>query len=83
MEEVLIIEACRSPAGRLLGKLSSLTAPRLLAMVIEEAIRRSGIRPSLIGEVIAGNVLSAGIGQNPARQAPCWQGYPIQSRPSR
>jgi len=69
MENVLIIGAYRSPTGKLLGKLSSLTAPELAAIVIEEALKRSEIKPSRVDEVIMGNVISAGIGQNPARQA--------------
>lgn len=69
MEDVFIIGAYRSPTGRLLGKLSSLTAPELAAIVIEEALKRSEIKPSRVDEVIMGNVISAGIGQNPARQA--------------
>lgn len=69
MENVVIISACRTPVGRFLGKLSSLTAPQLCSKVIEEAVERSGIKSSQVNEVILGNVLTAGIGQNPARQA--------------
>jgi acetyl-CoA C-acetyltransferase len=76
MENVLIVSACRSPVGKLLGKLSSLTAPQIGSLVIEEAIRRSHIKPPLVDEVIMGNVLSAGIGQNPARQSAILSGIP-------
>ncbi len=76
MENVLIIGAYRSPTGRLLGKLSSLTAPELAAIVIEDALKRCEIRPPRVDEVIMGNVLSAGIGQNPARQAALLAGLP-------
>lgn len=69
MENVVIISACRTPTGRLLGKLSSLTAPQLCSRVIEEALKISGIKSSQVNEVILGNVLIAGMGQNPARQA--------------
>lgn len=76
MRDVFIIGAYRSPVGRLLGKLSSLTAPMLSSIVIKESLRRVGIEPSLVDEVIMGNVISAGIGQNPARQAALLTGFP-------
>ncbi len=69
LEEVVIVSALRTPTGRLLGALSSLSAPELAACVIAETIERTGVRPSQVGEVILGNVLEAGVGQNPARQA--------------
>lgn len=76
MENVLIIGAYRSPSGKLLGKLSTLTAPALAAVVIEEALKRCSIRPTHVDEVILGNVISAAIGQNPARQAALLAGLP-------
>src|SRR3990170_5905061 len=76
MENVLIIGAYRSPSGRLLGKLSTLTAPALSAIVIKEALKRCDIRPAHVDEVIMGNVIAAGIGQNPARQATILAGLP-------
>lgn len=76
MEEVLIIGAYRFPVGRLLGKLSTLTAPGLAAIVIKEALKRSDIKPPQVDEVIMGNVITAGIGQNPARQAVLLAGLP-------
>lgn len=69
MENCVIAGALRTPTGKLLGKLSSLTAPELASFVIRELIKKSGIKPSSVEEVIMGNVISAGIGQNPARQA--------------
>lgn len=76
MKDVFIIGAYRSPAGKLLGKLSSLTAPEIAAQVIGEALKKCDIKPSHVDEVIMGNVISAGIGQNPARQAALLAGLP-------
>ena len=65
----VLVSAVRTPIGRFLGTLSPLTAPQLGAIAIEEAIRRAGISVDQIDEVIMGNVVSAGVGQAPARQA--------------
>ena len=65
----VIVGAARTPTGKFLGGLSSFTAPELGAIAIKEAVRRSGVNPDAINEVIMGNVVSAGIGQAPARQA--------------
>src|SRR5579863_8511404 len=65
----VIVAAVRVPTGKFLGGLSSFSAPQLGAIVIKEAVRRAGIAPGAIDEVIMGNVVSAGIGQAPARQA--------------
>src|SRR2546430_17556625 len=65
----VIVGAVRTPTGKFLGGLASFTAPQLGAIVIKEAVRRSGISPDSIDEVIMGNVVSAGVGQAPARQA--------------
>lgn len=67
--DVVIASAVRTPIGAFLGGLSSLSAAQLGSIVVEESIIRAGIEKSLIDEVIMGNVLSAGIGQAPARQA--------------
>ncbi|MGQ9618274.1 MAG: acetyl-CoA C-acetyltransferase [Candidatus Aminicenantia bacterium] len=64
-----IVSAVRTPIGAFLGSLSSLSAVELGAIAIKEAVKRGGIDPSLIDEVIMGNVVSAGLGQAPARQA--------------
>ena len=75
-EKVFIIGALRTPVGRLLGKLSHLSAPELASIVIKETIKRYGIRGGSVDEVIMGNVLQAGVGQNPARQAAILAGLP-------
>ncbi len=72
----VIVGAVRTPTGKFLGNLASFTAPQLGAIVIKEAVRRSGISPDTIDEVIMGNVVSAGIGQAPARQAAVHAGLP-------
>jgi len=69
MPPVYIVAAARTPIGAFLGSLSSVAAPRLGAVAIEGALRRAKLAPDTIGEVFMGNVLSAGIGQAPARQA--------------
>jgi acetyl-CoA C-acetyltransferase len=69
MENPIILSAVRTPIGKFMGGLSSLTAPELGAKVIAEAVRRAGIEPNQVDEAIMGNVIQAGIGQNPARQA--------------
>jgi acetyl-CoA C-acetyltransferase len=69
MPESVIVSAVRTPTGKFLGALKSLTAPQLGALVVAEAIRRSGIAPAAVEECIMGNVVGAGLGQNPARQA--------------
>ena len=74
MSEVYIAGAVRTPLGKFLGGLSSFPAPRLGAMVIAEALRRSGVSPDQVEEVIMGNVVTAGLGQNPARQASIYGG---------
>ncbi|MBI5468300.1 MAG: thiolase family protein [Deltaproteobacteria bacterium] len=74
--EVFIVGAKRSPVGKLLGRLSSSPAPVLASTVIREALRGAGLKPSLVDEVIMGNVLCAGVGQNPARQAALLAGLP-------
>jgi acetyl-CoA C-acetyltransferase len=70
------VGAARTPIGRYLGGLSSLTAPQLGAIAIREAVRRSGVGADTIQEVILGNVLQGGVGQAPARQAMLTAGLP-------
>ncbi len=72
----VIVGAARTPTGKFLGGLSSFTAPQLGAIAIKETVRRSGIAPEAIEEVIMGNVVTAGIGQAPARQAAIFAGLP-------
>lgn len=69
MRETVIVSAVRTPTGKFLGALKSLTAPQLGALVVADAVRRAGIDPATVNECIMGNVVSAGLGQNPARQA--------------
>ena len=69
MKNVVIVEAKRTPIGVFGGSLSRYSAPELGAMAIIEVVKSAGIAPDVIQEVIMGNVLSAGIGQAPARQA--------------
>lgn len=76
MHEPVILSAVRTPIGKFLGSLSSLSAPRMGALVVAEAIRRAGVSPDAVDEVIMGNVLAAGLGQNPARQAALFGGLP-------
>lgn len=76
MREVVILSAVRTPIGRFLGGLAPVPAPRLGGMVIAEAGRRAGIAPDQVSEVLMGNVLSAGLGQAPARQAALAAGLP-------
>jgi len=65
----VIVSAVRVPTGKFLGALKELTAPQLGALVVREAVVRAGIDPASVEECIMGNVISAGLGQNPARQA--------------
>jgi acetyl-CoA C-acetyltransferase len=69
MREAVIISAARTATGKFLGSLKEFTAPQLGAIVVREAVRRAGIDPAAVDECIMGNVVSAGEGQNPARQA--------------
>ena len=73
---VYIVSAMRTPIGAFLGSLSSVPAPRLGAAAIQAALERAKVTPDQIGEVFMGNVLSAGIGQAPARQAMIYAGIP-------
>ncbi len=76
LENVVIVNAVRTAVGKLSGCLSSFTAPELGSKVIDALIKRSDINASEVDEVIMGNVISAGIGQNPARQASILGGLP-------
>jgi len=74
--EVVIVGAARTPIGAFLGSLSALTAPRLGAIAIRAALERAGVAPGDVSEVVMGNVLQAGVGQAPARQATIFAGLP-------
>jgi acetyl-CoA C-acetyltransferase len=78
MKEVVIVSAVRTAIGAYNGSLANVSAVELGALVIKEAIKRANIDPSQVSEVIMGNVLQAGLGQNPARQAALKAGLPIQ-----
>ena len=76
MDDVVIISGCRTPVGKFQGSLSDLSATQLGAIVVREAVKRSGVEPASVDECIMGNVISAGLGQNPARQAAIYGGLP-------
>ncbi|MEO7272648.1 MAG: acetyl-CoA C-acetyltransferase [Vicinamibacterales bacterium] len=69
MKDSVIVSAVRTPTGKFLGALKDFTAPELGALVVREAVVRAGIEPGLVDECLMGNVIQAGVGQNPARQA--------------
>ena len=74
--ESVIISAVRTPTGKFLGALKDFTAPQLGAIAVREAVARAGIDPAIVDECIMGNVIQAGNGQNPARQAALNGGLP-------
>jgi acetyl-CoA C-acetyltransferase len=76
VRESVIVSAVRTPTGKFLGALKGFTAPQLGALVVAEAVRRAGIDPEIVDECIMGNVVSAGEGQSPARQAALRGGLP-------
>src|SRR5579871_4518798 len=69
MRNAVFVSAVRTPIGKFLGSLKDFSAPALGAIVVREAVRRAGIDPAVVDECIMGNVISAGEGQNPSRQA--------------
>ncbi|HEY6185006.1 MAG TPA: beta-ketoacyl synthase N-terminal-like domain-containing protein, partial [Terriglobales bacterium] len=73
-EDVVVISACRTAVGKFQGSLSDLSAPQLGAMAVREAVKRANLDPANVDECIMGNVVSAGLGQNPARQAAIFGG---------
>lgn len=76
MREVVIVGAARTPIGSYGGSLASLSAIDLGVIAAKEAMNRAGIKPEMVDEVIVGNILSAGLGQNPARQVAINAGIP-------
>lgn len=72
--DVVIISGCRTPIGKFQGSLSDLGAPQLGAIAVREAVKRAKLQPAQVDECIMGNVVSAGLGQNPARQAAIFGG---------
>ena len=78
MKEVVIVSAVRTAVGKFGGTLKDVPAVELGATVIKEAVKRAGIDGAAVEEVIMGNVIQAGLGQNPARQAAVKSGLPIE-----
>ena len=78
-KEIVIASACRTAIGSFGGTLKNTPAVELGATVIKEAVNRAGLKPEQVDEVIFGNVLQAGLGQNPARQAALKAGLPETS----
>lgn len=77
MKEIVILGGARTPIGTFMGGLSSLSAPKLGSVAIKCALQNAGIRPEQVQQVIMGNVLQAGVGQAPARQAGIGAGIPV------
>ena len=76
MQDIVIVSAARTAVGKFGGSLSKISAPELGGLIIKEVVARAGIDAALVGEVIMGQVLAAGAGQNPARQALMKAGLP-------
>jgi acetyl-CoA C-acetyltransferase len=76
LNEAVIISAARTPVGKFLGALKGFSAPQLGSIVVREAVKRAGVKPEDVDEVIMGCVIQAGLGQNPARQAALNGGLP-------
>src|SRR5581483_8486776 len=75
--EAYILSRVRTPIGALNGSLAEVSAPELGAICVREALRRGGVATDAVDEVIMGNVVAAGLGQNPARQAAIKGGIPV------
>src|SRR5437879_4844826 len=75
-DDVVIISGVRTPIGKFQGSLSDFSAPQLGAIVVREAVKRANVDPKQVDECIMGNVVQAGLGQNPARQAAIFGGLP-------
>ena len=73
-DDVVIISGCRTAVGKFQGSLSDFSAPQLGAIAVREAVKRAGVDAAQVDECIMGNVVSAGLGQNPARQAAIYGG---------
>src|SRR5258707_8433071 len=74
--DFVFISGCLTPSGKFQGSLSDLSAPQLGAVAVREAVKRANLDPKLVDECIMGNVVSAGLGQNPGRQAALFGGLP-------
>jgi acetyl-CoA C-acetyltransferase len=78
-DDIVIVSAARTPVGAFSGALSSLPAHELGKVAIQEALKRAGVEGPRVSEVIMGQILTAGQGQNPARQASIAAGIPVES----
>jgi len=78
MREAVVVSGVRTPLGKFAGSLKDFSAPKLGAIVVKEAVQRAGIDVNEINEVIMGNVVSAGLGQNIARQSSIYAGLPYE-----
>lgn len=78
MREVVIASAVRTALGSFGGSLKDVPAVDLGALVIKEALNKAGVKPECVDEVLMGNVIQAGLGQNPARQAAVKAGLPVE-----
>src|ERR1035437_9936446 len=78
MNQAVILSAVRTPIGKFQGGLAPLSATQLGAKAVAEAVRRAGIEPKAVDEIIMGNVVQAGLGQNPARQAGLGAGLDVR-----
>jgi len=76
MKEVVIVSVARTPIGSFLGSLAEISAPKLGAIAIKGVLNKINLNPNLVDEVFMGNVVSAGLGQAPARQAAIFAGIP-------
>ena len=76
MKDIVIVSVARTPIGSFLGSLSTISAPKLGAVAIKGALDKINLDPNLVDEVFMGNVISAGLGQAPARQAAIFAGIP-------
>jgi acetyl-CoA C-acetyltransferase len=76
MEDIVIVGAARTAIGKFGGSIAGVPAARLGAHIIKKVLERAGVSPDQVSEVIMGQVLAAGVGQNPARQAAIWAGLP-------
>src|SRR5499433_4210886 len=75
-DDAVIISACRTAVGKFQGSLADFSAPQLGAIAVREAVKRANVDPKQVDECVMGNVVSAGLGQNPARQAAIFGGLP-------
>ena len=78
MTDIVIVSAARTAVGKFGGSLASVSAPDLGGVVIKNALERAKVDPALVSDVLMGNVLTAGLGQNPARQAAIKAGLPVE-----